>query len=152
MHWKNFIIFLFLNLSTNIYLIESLESLFTRSVQTVGIKGVFLCNGKPLEHVVLELYEKDTFSFDDLLNRASTDLMGRITFYGSEKEFSTIRPLLKVGHFCNIKGRNMKQIDYNVPQIYVNIGDVPLKYCDLGVVDLSKDTTLQCKSNNSTKI
>uniref|UniRef100_A0A0K0F8X0 Uncharacterized protein n=1 Tax=Strongyloides venezuelensis TaxID=75913 RepID=A0A0K0F8X0_STRVS len=151
MHWENYILFLFLNLSTNIHLIESLESLFTRSLQTVGVKGVFLCKGKPIENVVLELYEKDTFSFNDLLNRASTDLMGRITFYGSEKEFLTIRPLLKVGHFCNMKVRNMKQISYNIPQIYINIGDVPSKYCDLGVVELSKDTTLECKNNNSTK-
>ncbi|CEF67622.1 Transthyretin-like family-containing protein [Strongyloides ratti] len=124
---------------------SGLGSLFSRSIQSVGVKGTFLCNTKPIEKVELELYEKDTFTFNDLMNRASTDLMGRVTFYGSDKEYLTIRPLLEIGHFCNVKGRTSKKIEYHIPQTYINIGEVPTKYCDLGIVELSKSVTIECK-------
>uniref|UniRef100_A0A0N4ZIE1 Transthyretin-like family-containing protein n=1 Tax=Parastrongyloides trichosuri TaxID=131310 RepID=A0A0N4ZIE1_PARTI len=145
MKYKYFITFLiFTLLLSQSPSVNSLGSLFSRTVQSIGVKGVFLCDKKPIEKVEIELYEKDTFTYNDLLNRASTDLQGRILLYGSEKETTAIRPYIEISHFCKIKGRNPIKIEYTIPQIYINKGEVPRRYCDLGTIDLSTNFTIAC--------
>lgn len=151
MYSKISIFFFYINIIVIINSVDSLGSLFTKSTQSVGIKGTFLCNGKPIERVELELYEKDTFTYNDLMNRAYSDLMGRVNFYGSEAEILTIRPFLEIKHFCNIKGRKINEIEYHIPQTYINIGDVPTKFCDLGTIELSKNPVFECKKTNELK-
>uniref|UniRef100_A0AC35TZY3 Transthyretin-like family protein n=1 Tax=Rhabditophanes sp. KR3021 TaxID=114890 RepID=A0AC35TZY3_9BILA len=80
-------------------------SLGLRKEQSVGAKGITLCNGKPFEMVNIQLFEKDRNSFNDLMNRQYSDYFGRFSLYGSEKEFNTITPLIIIEHQCNTKGK-----------------------------------------------
>jgi hypothetical protein len=37
------------------------------TLQSAGVKGVLLCNGKPAANVKVKLYDEDTTDLDDLL-------------------------------------------------------------------------------------
>jgi len=54
----------------------------------------------PAKNVTIQLYDQDTFNFDDLLATVHTDDKGRFEIMGKESEFSYLRPYLYVTHTC----------------------------------------------------
>jgi hypothetical protein len=51
-------------------------------------------------NVTIQLYEKDTFNFDDLLATVHTNDKGYFEITGRESEFGLLRPYLYVTHQC----------------------------------------------------
>jgi len=54
----------------------------------------------PAQNVTIELYDQDTFNFDDLLANVTTDKNGFFEITGRQSEFSYLRPYLYVTHSC----------------------------------------------------
>jgi len=55
---------------------------------------------KPAPGVKVELWEQDTFNFDDKLDATETDKQGHFTIRGMENELNYIRPYLWLLHSC----------------------------------------------------
>lgn len=48
----------------------------------------------------MQLYEQDTFNFDDLLDETETDKKGEFEVNGSENELNFLRPYMWITHSC----------------------------------------------------
>ncbi|KIH68800.1 Transthyretin-like family protein [Ancylostoma duodenale] len=73
-------------------------------MQSVGVKGRFLCNNDPLAHRLVELFDKEYTLDDNFMDTTHTDANGFIYFRGSIRDIFKIEPYLKVWHKCNYKG------------------------------------------------
>uniref|UniRef100_A0AC35TZ54 Transthyretin-like family-containing protein n=1 Tax=Rhabditophanes sp. KR3021 TaxID=114890 RepID=A0AC35TZ54_9BILA len=127
----------------------SLTSLLNKKEQSYGVKGTFLCDGKGIEDVKVNLYDKDKFSMNDLLNRQNSDYKGRFSLYGSKKIIFDVVALVKIEHRCNTKGKDVKKIELTIPQKLISEGGVPKTFCDIGTVDLAKASSVSCLTNGT---
>lgn len=56
------------------------------TLQSAGVKGTLMCNGKPAANVKVKLYDEDTTDLDDLLQEGLTDEDGKFELSGKETE------------------------------------------------------------------
>ncbi|RCN42743.1 Transthyretin-like family protein [Ancylostoma caninum] len=86
--------------------------LWFNQMQSVGVKGKLVCNGKPAEGVKVKLYEKEIcknyihafYVFDRKLDQGKTGAHGEFKLWGSAREISNIDPQLNIYHKCNHRG------------------------------------------------
>ncbi|CEF69111.1 Transthyretin-like family and Immunoglobulin-like fold domain-containing protein [Strongyloides ratti] len=113
--------------------------LFFRHVQSVSVQGYLKCNDKPATDITVKLYDKDTFTFDDLMAKGKTDSNGYFKLSGSEKEMTKIDPELVIHNSCGSKlGKfSMKRIKVTIPKSYITNGPIPSKVFDIGTMELA---------------
>lgn len=69
------------------------------NVQSVAVRGILLCNGKPSVGTKVKLYDHDTLpDIDDLMDEGVTDEEGHFELQGKESEITNIDPKLNVYH------------------------------------------------------
>jgi len=54
----------------------------------------------PAKNMTIQLYEQDTFNWDDLLGSATTDSTGHFDITGKQNELGYLRPYLYITHTC----------------------------------------------------
>ncbi|KAI6184957.1 Transthyretin-like protein 5 [Aphelenchoides bicaudatus] len=108
------------------------------TVQSAGVKGVLICNGKPAANVKVKLYDEDTTDLDDLLQEGLTDEDGKFELSGKETEITQIDPKLNIYHDCNDESLPcLKKFSIYIPKDYVSEGPSPRKIFDAGTLNLS---------------
>uniref|UniRef100_A0A0N5AV87 Transthyretin-like family protein n=1 Tax=Syphacia muris TaxID=451379 RepID=A0A0N5AV87_9BILA len=85
----------------------------------ITITGFVGCGRYSLPNAVIELYERDPFDPDDLLNRTKTNQFGHFSISGNEKE---------IGKECSLIDR------YPVPRRFYG------KVYDMGIISLNIPT------------
>uniref|UniRef100_A0A158R5Z8 Transthyretin-like family protein n=1 Tax=Syphacia muris TaxID=451379 RepID=A0A158R5Z8_9BILA len=115
-----------------------LPSLKIGTLQSSGVKGVLMCNGKPAVNVKVKLYDDDRgIDLDDLMDEGVTDAEGKFELKGSETEITTIDPKLNVYHDCNDETVPcLKKFSIMLPDSYVSQGAIPSKLFDVGTINL----------------
>jgi hypothetical protein len=113
-------------------------SLSVRPDQTLGVKGVLKCNGKPEKGVLVKLYDHDTLSLDDKIASGRTDAQGHFEISGTAHEISRITPKFNIYHDCNdgIKPCQRK-VSITIPKSYVTAGGSAKKIYDAGTIELA---------------
>uniref|UniRef100_A0A0N4ZU77 Transthyretin-like family protein n=1 Tax=Parastrongyloides trichosuri TaxID=131310 RepID=A0A0N4ZU77_PARTI len=130
----------FISLITlQVLLCTSVNSFGIGIQQSAGVKGILLCNGKPVGNVKVKLYDDDSgIDTDDLLSEGKSDSLGRFALAGYAYEFGTIDPKVNIYHDCNdeIMPCQRKMTVY-IPKKYVSNGETPEKYYDAGSIELA---------------
>uniref|UniRef100_A0AC34G7M1 Transthyretin-like family protein n=1 Tax=Panagrolaimus sp. ES5 TaxID=591445 RepID=A0AC34G7M1_9BILA len=79
----------------------------------------------------------------------TTDSSGRFSIQGSEKEFTTIDPQLRIFHKCsNAEGRCYKKASLEIADEYISEGKVPTKFFDVGNLELKSLSSQDTKDCN----
>uniref|UniRef100_A0A914Q215 Transthyretin-like family protein n=1 Tax=Panagrolaimus davidi TaxID=227884 RepID=A0A914Q215_9BILA len=66
------------------------------TLQSAGVMGRLLCQGKPYVNAKVKLYDIDTLDVDDLMAEGKSDKNGEFRLVGNETEYTTIDPKLNV--------------------------------------------------------
>ncbi|EPB77635.1 Transthyretin-like family protein [Ancylostoma ceylanicum] len=114
--------------------------------QSVAVKGVLECNGKPAANVKVKLYEKEIF-FDRKMDEKRTDSSGSFHLSGSKREITNIDPKVNIYHKCNYAGPCYKKIAITIPDNYITWGDRPRSTFDIGRLNLAgkmKGESIDC--------
>uniref|UniRef100_A0A1I8A688 Transthyretin-like family protein n=1 Tax=Steinernema glaseri TaxID=37863 RepID=A0A1I8A688_9BILA len=107
-------------------------------LQSAGVKGKLLCNGKPYHNAKVKLYDVDLTDLDDLMAQGRSNEDGEFELQGNETEWSTIDPKLNIYHNCNDEDVECdRKISIIIPKSFVSAGGVPEKIFDAGVLNLS---------------
>ncbi|CAJ0601757.1 unnamed protein product [Cylicocyclus nassatus] len=105
-------------------------------LQSVAVKGVLECNGKPAKDVKVKLYEKGRF-FDKKLDEKKTDAAGSFYLSGSKREITNIDPKVNIYHRCNYHGPCYKKFGITIPDNFISSGSKPQKLFDIGRLNLA---------------
>ncbi|PIO61646.1 Transthyretin-like family protein, partial [Teladorsagia circumcincta] len=85
--------------------------------QNITVKGVTMCDNRPMENVHVELYEHDILDPNDLLSETHTNSSGEFSVFGEEDEMGTIEPFVRLTHDCKVSKPGCQRIgDYIVPK------------------------------------
>ncbi|KAK6015689.1 Transthyretin-like family protein [Ostertagia ostertagi] len=86
-------------------------------MQNVTVKGITVCDKKPMKNVHVELYEHDILDPNDLLADTHTNSSGEFKIYGEEDEIGSIEPFIRLTHDCKVSKPGCQRIaDYVVPK------------------------------------
>ncbi|GMT35069.1 hypothetical protein PFISCL1PPCAC_26366 [Pristionchus fissidentatus] len=85
----------------SLVVIFSIIGLSAAKMQNITVTGLFKCNGKEMENIIVELWDKDTFDPDDLFATTQINSKGEFTVKGGESEIGSIEPYINVLHECN---------------------------------------------------
>ncbi|CAD5214361.1 unnamed protein product [Bursaphelenchus xylophilus] len=111
-----------------------------RPQQSVSVVGRLTCDGKPAKDVKIKLYDKDTFTFDDLMGKATTDASGTFRVEGTANEVTNIQPKVNIYHRCNYSPlipTCYQKFAIRVPTNYITKGPRAAKTFDLGTLNLA---------------
>ncbi|PIO55500.1 Transthyretin-like family protein, partial [Teladorsagia circumcincta] len=70
--------------------------------QNITVKGVTMCDNRPMKNVHVELYEHDILDPNDLLSETHTNSSGEFSVFGEEDEMGTIEPFIRFTHDCKV--------------------------------------------------
>ncbi|GMR50480.1 hypothetical protein PMAYCL1PPCAC_20675, partial [Pristionchus mayeri] len=113
-------------------LLVAMLGLTEAKMQNVTVKGVAVCNKFRMANVLVELWEKDPLSPNDLLATIHTNRDGEFQLSGGNDEaFSEIAPFVKFHHTCatsSNKEQSCKRMtEYVVPAEYIWSEETPAK-------------------------
>ncbi|CAD5210890.1 unnamed protein product [Bursaphelenchus okinawaensis] len=114
--------------------------LSARPQQSVSVAGKFTCDGKPAKDVKVKLYDKDTFTFDDLMGKSQSDASGIFKVEGTANEVTNIQPKLNVYHRCNytpLLPTCYQKFSIRIPSNYITKGPRAAKTFDVGTINLA---------------
>ncbi|VDL70545.1 unnamed protein product [Nippostrongylus brasiliensis] len=116
--------------------------------QSVGVRGVLICNDKPAADVEVKLYDEDKLSPDELMASGKTDSRGHFEIKGSAEEFTTIEPKFNIYHDCDDGILPcQRKLSIHIPDSYISSGEEPKKIFDFGTFQLAgkyKGETRDC--------
>ncbi|MFH4976598.1 hypothetical protein AB6A40_003307 [Gnathostoma spinigerum] len=130
--WNLFCIFLFVSIASTV----------NGSLQSVAVKGRFMCDGKPAAKVTVKLYNKNTF-IDSKMSKVKSNATGYFELSGADRELSRLDLKLNIYHDCNdyllgfIPKPCQRKISIRIPKKYLTYGAIPQKTYDIGVMELS---------------
>ncbi|GMT26161.1 hypothetical protein PFISCL1PPCAC_17458 [Pristionchus fissidentatus] len=106
-------------------------------MQNVTVQGIAVCEKYRLPNALVELWEKDTFDPNDLLDSVFTNEQGEFKLKGGEDEIGNIEPFIRVTHKCKTSVQPDKvctrKTEYFVPKSSIN--DIRLhRYVTLDIV------------------
>ncbi|KAF8358678.1 hypothetical protein PRIPAC_93673 [Pristionchus pacificus] len=137
-----------------ILLLSSLALMAQASHQTVGVRGTFMCGDKPLVDAEVSLWDRDRWpDADDRLSTVHTDKNGHFEIFGTDDEWLSIEPVLKIYHRCNNKGWfNLPGVckrknSFEIPTSYINKGQQVGKWYEMGTMNMEakhKDEDSKC--------
>uniref|UniRef100_A0A183C3E4 Transthyretin-like family protein n=1 Tax=Globodera pallida TaxID=36090 RepID=A0A183C3E4_GLOPA len=123
-------------------------------VQSAAVNGTLTCNGKPLAHAKVKLYDEDDTDMDDLMDEGVTDEEGFFHLSGKETEITPIEPKVNIYHNCNddeslnpLKKVCYKKISIDIPASYITDGPEASKVYPVGSINLAgsfKGETRDC--------
>ncbi|CAJ0594869.1 unnamed protein product [Cylicocyclus nassatus] len=119
-----------------------------RRMQTVGVKGKFLCNREPATGVRIKLYDKGIF-IDTMLDEVGLDNTGSFKISGSAKLWIKMNPRLDIYHRCDYKGACYKKFTMEIPKAYIADGEKVKQYFDIHSLELTwkrKGETEDCNN------
>ncbi|CAJ0604038.1 unnamed protein product [Cylicocyclus nassatus] len=90
-------------------------------MQNVTVKGTTICNKRRMADVLVELWERDTFDPNDLLDSKRTNKEGNFIVKGGEDEFGSIRPFLRFTHTCNVKPGCKRVTEIDIPESKIGL-------------------------------
>ncbi|MCP9258912.1 Transthyretin-like protein 5 [Dirofilaria immitis] len=71
-------------------------------VQSSGVRGTLMCNGRPASRVLVKLYDDDRgLDMDDFMGETKSDSQGNFEVSGYIREMSPIDPKINIYHDCN---------------------------------------------------
>ncbi|EJW74314.1 hypothetical protein WUBG_14780 [Wuchereria bancrofti] len=71
-------------------------------VQSTGVRGTLMCNGRPAPRVLIKLYDDDRgIDMDDFMGETKSDSQGNFELSGYIHEMSPIDPKINIYHDCN---------------------------------------------------
>ncbi|KJH46779.1 Transthyretin-like family protein [Dictyocaulus viviparus] len=123
---------------SSIFLIFVLGSCLAMRQQSVAVTGKLRCGNQPAAGVQVKLWDEDEgIDPDDLLAEVYTDGNGFFNVKGSERELTTIDPVLKVYHNCDDSIKiGLRKVKFRVPKSYISNGGMPRRVFDIGVLNL----------------
>ncbi|GMR50475.1 hypothetical protein PMAYCL1PPCAC_20670, partial [Pristionchus mayeri] len=93
------------------------------SMQNVTVKGIAICDKHRLPNIVVELWEKDTISKNDVLASTHTDAGGEFILRGGNSELFKIKPYIKIHHECktssNVNQTCTRKSKYDIPSEFI---------------------------------
>uniref|UniRef100_A0A914QMM3 Uncharacterized protein n=1 Tax=Panagrolaimus davidi TaxID=227884 RepID=A0A914QMM3_9BILA len=118
------------------------------TLQSAGVMGRLLCQGKPYVNAKVKLYDIDTLDVDDLMAEGKSDKNGEFRLVGNETEYTTIDPKLNIYHNCEVfihaqhtppdeAIECLRKIEIKIPKDFVAEGPNPGKIFDAGILNLS---------------
>uniref|UniRef100_A0AAF5PQX0 Transthyretin-like family protein n=1 Tax=Wuchereria bancrofti TaxID=6293 RepID=A0AAF5PQX0_WUCBA len=108
-------------------------------VQSTGVRGTLMCNGRPAPRVLIKLYDDDRgIDMDDFMGETKSDSQGNFELSGYIHEMSPIDPKINIYHDCNdgIKPCQRK-ISIMIPDGYITEAKIPRKWYDVGKIELA---------------
>ncbi|CAJ0604039.1 unnamed protein product [Cylicocyclus nassatus] len=109
-------------------------------MQNVTVKGTTICNKKRMANVLVELWERDRFDPNDLLESVQTNAQGEFLVKGGQSEIGGIEPFLRITHTCNVKPGCKRITEFDIPKskigVVYDMTYVPLDI--IGAVDKEK--------------
>ncbi|CAJ0604037.1 unnamed protein product [Cylicocyclus nassatus] len=90
-------------------------------MQNVTVKGTIMCNKKRMPDVLVELWERDSFDPNDLLDSKRTGKKGKFIVKGGHDELGSIEPFLRITHTCNVKPGCKRITVYNIPKSKIGL-------------------------------
>uniref|UniRef100_A0A914YSG4 Uncharacterized protein n=1 Tax=Panagrolaimus superbus TaxID=310955 RepID=A0A914YSG4_9BILA len=98
---------------------------------------LLLATNKFQKILKIQLWDVDRTDPDDLIVEGSLDENGEFFLQGSETEFSTIDPELRIIHKCGDDGVEcFRQTIIDIPDDYISDGENPTKTFDAGNINL----------------
>uniref|UniRef100_A0A0K0DEG6 Transthyretin-like family protein n=1 Tax=Angiostrongylus cantonensis TaxID=6313 RepID=A0A0K0DEG6_ANGCA len=124
-----------------IALLALLGCCFAMRQQSVAVTGKLRCGTSPASGVSVKLWDEDDGDLgidpDDLLSQGFTDAQGFFHLKGSERELTSIDPVLKVYHNCGEKVKiGQRKVKFRIPKSYISEGGHPIRTFDIGVINL----------------
>ena len=113
------------------------EIVKARPQQTIGVRGVLKCNGKPAGRVLVKLYDHDTFTFDDKIASGRTDAQGNFEISGTGHEISRVTPKFNIYHDCQDFKPCQRKVSITIPKSYITSGKEAKKVYDAGTIELA---------------
>uniref|UniRef100_A0AC34FP75 Uncharacterized protein n=1 Tax=Panagrolaimus sp. ES5 TaxID=591445 RepID=A0AC34FP75_9BILA len=105
--------------------------------QSIAVKGIITCDEQVPKNIKIQLWDVDRTDPDDLIVEGSLDENGEFFLQGSETEFSTIDPELRIIHKCGDEGVEcFRQTIIDIPDDYITDGESPIKTFDAGNINL----------------
>ena len=108
-----------------------------RPQQSIGVKGMLKCNGKPAAGVLVKLYDHDTFTRDDKIASGRTDAQGHFEISGTAREVSRITPKFNIYHDCDDLLPCQRKVSINIPKNYISSGGTSKNIYDAGTLELA---------------
>ncbi|MFH4977177.1 hypothetical protein AB6A40_003886 [Gnathostoma spinigerum] len=107
--------------------------------QSIGVRGLLKCNGRPERNVLLKLYDDDRgLDMDEFMGSSKSDSRGAFEFSGYTSEMSPIDPKLNIYHDCNDGWMPcQRKISIMIPDSYIHPGKTPKTFYDVGTIELS---------------
>ncbi|CAJ0576291.1 unnamed protein product, partial [Mesorhabditis spiculigera] len=106
--------------------------------QSVAVKGLVQCNGKPYNGALIKLYDKDKLGKDDLLGDSKSDSSGYFQASGHAREIFKIDPKFNIYHDCNDGEKPcQRKFNVNIPNRYISKGKNPTQTFDAGTIELA---------------
>ncbi|EFO18555.1 hypothetical protein LOAG_09942, partial [Loa loa] len=119
-------------------------------VQSIAIRGKFICGQEPINGIRVKLFENNlnsqsiiidehmlAINSDNILNETCTDQNGQFFINGTTVKVGQIQPILKVYHNClHNKLFGLRKIHFLVPYHFINYGIHAEKVLDLGIFNL----------------
>uniref|UniRef100_A0A915CGL5 Transthyretin-like family protein n=1 Tax=Parascaris univalens TaxID=6257 RepID=A0A915CGL5_PARUN len=108
-----------------------------RYSQSAGVEGQLLCFGQPAKNVLVKLYQQSSV-LDFLMDIGKSDSNGSFKLGGSAVRSTRIAPKLNIYHDCNDGWKPcQRKRSYVIPANYISVGLQPVRFYDLGQVELS---------------
>uniref|UniRef100_A0AC35FE41 Uncharacterized protein n=1 Tax=Panagrolaimus sp. PS1159 TaxID=55785 RepID=A0AC35FE41_9BILA len=105
--------------------------------QSIAVKGIVKCDEEVPKNVKIQLWDVDRTDPDDLIIEGTLDENGGFFLEGSETEFSTIDPELRIIHKCgNDAVECFRQTIIDIPDEFISDGETPTKTYDTGNINL----------------
>uniref|UniRef100_A0AC34F8I7 Transthyretin-like protein 5 n=1 Tax=Panagrolaimus sp. ES5 TaxID=591445 RepID=A0AC34F8I7_9BILA len=117
--------------------IQAAEYIKARPSQSIGVRGMLKCNGRPASGVLVKLYDHDTFTLDDKIASGRTDSQGRFEISGTAHEISRITPKFNIYHDCEDWLPCQRKISINIPKSYITRGENANSIYDVGTMELA---------------
>ncbi|KAL4001751.1 Transthyretin-like family protein [Acanthocheilonema viteae] len=110
--------------------------------RSVGVKGIVICDGKPVNDGEIELYGERNEG--TALAKTKTDAHGRFTIKGNSKA-DMFDPQFTISHKCRTKLCTRRML-LRIPEKYFTSGSTPSELYDVGTIDVKTKFPTETKT------
>uniref|UniRef100_A0A914DJR7 Transthyretin-like family protein n=1 Tax=Acrobeloides nanus TaxID=290746 RepID=A0A914DJR7_9BILA len=92
--------------------------------QKIDVQGTLTCDGQPATGVLVKLYDRNTFMWDNLLGKANTNSNGYFDISGKINDIFKMDPTVNIYTRCHVGAvRCPRKIKIKVPHSAINTGN-----------------------------
>uniref|UniRef100_A0A0K0F8W9 Transthyretin-like family-containing protein n=1 Tax=Strongyloides venezuelensis TaxID=75913 RepID=A0A0K0F8W9_STRVS len=120
-------------------LIDCCSSTSSKNIYSIGIKGIFTCNGVPKDNVEIQLYDKSIIGKDKEIANGVSDPKGRFGIRANKKIIlGNFEPYYVVIHNCENSNQLCKRkFSEKINKKYIENDFKAYNIYDAGVIELS---------------